>query len=164
VIVNESERATLHYMVDESALDDAASRALGIALIAWAASGADRFVATIDERVYADPQAIRRLLAVGKIEETPGPGGTVVITGGPPPGDFAQRVTDRSVLASSVSGDLTNVEDLALFAGERRRYLAADYGRTQLLQLDGAELAQLRARLHDQRLDDSVLIEVRRAE
>ncbi len=163
MIVSESQRATTQYIVEESGLDYEASRALGIALIAWAASGVERFTATIDERVYADPQAIRRLLNAGNLEETPGPGGTVVITGGPPPGDFAQRVTDRSVLTSSVSGDLTNVEDLALFAGGRRRYLAADYGRTQLLELDDTELAQLHARLREQQLDDSVLIAARRA-
>jgi hypothetical protein len=163
VTVSESQTATTQYMVDESALDYEASRALGIALIGWAASGAERFAATVDERVYADPQAIRRLLAVGKTEETPGLGGTVVITGGPPPDDFAQLVTDRSVLTSSVSGDLTNVEDLALFAGGRRRYFAADYGRTQLLQLDNAELAKLRTRLREQQLNDSALMAVPRA-
>lgn len=86
-------------------------------------------------------------------------GSPTIITGAAPPADFADLVTDRSFLGVSVSGDLTNVEDVALYIGERRHYLGADYGRTQVLLVERAEVPQLRSLLREAGQDEAVLKE-----
>jgi hypothetical protein len=145
------------WIVDESRLDYEASRDVGFLLLRWAAEGADGFVVTLDTSVYADPQQIPALLGAPASEG--GLPGAAVVRGGAPPPRFAELVTDRSLLSRSVSGDLTNVETLELSTSGRRRYLAADYGRTQLLDLVEDEVSWLRSQLSAKGHDESLLIE-----
>jgi hypothetical protein len=159
--MNEFQRSQMtRYLIDESALSFEASRELGVALLGWAADGADRFELILDEGVYADPRAVIQLFDPISVKVTRRGVETTVITGGTPPAGFADLVTNPSFLVRSVSGDLTNVEVVALYVSQRRRYLAADYGRTQILLLDQMENSQLRSRLRDAGQDETVLTQI----
>ncbi|MGA2843722.1 MAG: hypothetical protein ABSG18_27095 [Steroidobacteraceae bacterium] len=159
--MNEGKRSQMiRYIIDESVLSFEVSRELGIALLRWAADRADRFVLTLDESVYVDPLGVIRLFEPFSIEVTRHEGGSTIITGETPPASLTDLVTDRSFLNKSVSGDLTNVEDVAFYILQRRHYLAADYGRTQILFIDPIEISQLRSLLRDVGLDESVLKEL----
>ena len=110
--------------------------------------------------MYVDPLAVIHLFEPFSIEVTRREGGSTIITGETPPASLTDLATGRTFLNKSVSGDLMNVEDVALYILQRRHYLAADYGRTQILLIDSIEISQLRSRLRDVGLDDSVLNEL----
>jgi hypothetical protein len=132
------------YFVDESRLDFERAQAVGTRVLDWAVPRADAFALRLDPTIYANRAQYERIAALG--EQTISPSDRhQTIAGGKPPAQFVAVVTAQMALTRSVSSDLSCVEDIALYQRGARYYAMIDYGRTQLLDVDGEALAELRA-------------------
>ncbi len=72
--------------------------------------------------------------------------------------ELIQALTEQAAPPRAVAGDLSPVEDILLFSGERTLYALYDYGRTQVLDLDNDELTNLRQTLEQSGLDPGVIV------
>jgi hypothetical protein len=119
---------------------------------------------------YTDPNHVRRLLALGRTTRFPPvrtgllrsilglrPEGPLVVQGVPTQ-TFITELTERRAPPRAVAGDLSPAEDVELIVGDRILYASYDYGRTQVLELDAAELSDLRSALSASGLDPDAVV------
>jgi hypothetical protein len=71
---------------------------------------------------------------------------------------FVRELTSRTAPPKAVSGDVSPVEDVMIFIGERAIYASYDYGRTQVLELEDDELMNLQQTLKNAGLDPTHII------
>ena|SRR5690349_11191558 len=164
----------MRYLVDERGGDEATELALYRAVLRWAAAQAGRYVLRIQRHVYDDPTLVRRLSELGEVRlaATQNQSGIAqrfrswlskdslesLEIGGVPNENLIAVLTGHAAPPGAIAGDLSPVEDIFLFKHERELYVLYDYGRTQILDLDPVELAELRQTLRDTGLDPAVIV------
>jgi hypothetical protein len=82
----------------------------------------------------------------------------IVQVQGTPTDVFVKELTRKRPPQKAISGELCPVEDLDLFAGDRRLYSLPDYGRVQLLDLADEELESLCQTLSQAEFDPTHLV------
>jgi hypothetical protein len=157
------------YMIDQRNAEPEMCLALYRAAMAWAAPLGGRFVIRIQRGVYEDSSELERLLALGRItqissEVPPGlvgrltakifrTGSDVTQIEGTPSRRFTNELTRAAAPAKAVSGDLSPVEDVLVFQGNRALFAAYDYGRDLILDLNDEEVENLRRTLVEEGLE-----------
>jgi hypothetical protein len=143
------------FLVDDAALDDeTALRVYGL-LIGWAAERGTRYELTIQPGLSTNRELLDAILALGEVTPLPQPGGPVakwLAAGhdvearvvGSLMNRFAALMLDRRTDVIARSSELSSVEDARVYADERLIYELYDYGRTQLVSGDDAEIDALR--------------------
>lgn len=159
----------MRYLIDEHGIEPVTSLALYRTTLTWAAERGERFVLYFVPEAYDDPDVPTRLRALGTARETPSSEGSPGVLGrllgklsgrksrveveGHPDQSFVREMTEHTAPAGAVAGDVSPVEDLMVFAGDRTLYASYDYGRTQVLDMTDEELVQLRQALERSGLD-----------
>jgi len=154
---------SLRYMIDESNTTSETSLSLYRAAVTWAARRGSRFEMRVERNRYRDLEGLRRLTALGSTATAPeeqlfGKSTDPVFVTGTAGEDLARELTCVAAPANDLSGDVSPVEAVSIYLGERRTYAAFDYGSTQLLELTDDELQDLRETLKAQGLDPGYLI------
>lgn len=162
----------MRYLVDDHDLDEATALALYRTIIRWVAQRADHIEISIQRQVYDDPTAVADLLELGEITggaasqafgrslqstQRRGTSDSVRVSGAPN-ARFVSALTERAAPRRAVSGDLSPVEDIVLSRHGRVLYELYDYGRTQMLDLDDDELADLRQTLKRAALNPAAVV------
>jgi hypothetical protein len=154
---------SLRYMIDERNTTAETSLALYRTAVAWAARSGRRFEMRVERNRYPDPEEARRLTALGETTPAPDqqlfgrPSGAVFVKGVAGE-DLARELTQFPAPADDLPGDVSPVEDVSIYLGERRVYAAFDYGSTQLFELTEDELEDLRQTLTDHGLDPAYVV------
>lgn len=148
----------MRYLIDDHELEPDTSRAIYRVVLTWAAVRSERFVMGIDPSAYDEPGELSRLIALAVHPPAPVPSDprTVRIEGVPDE-HFIQILTTREAPPGAVAGDLSPCEDIELYRGTRILFACYDYGRTQMLTLEGSECQELRETFRRQSLDPTVL-------
>jgi hypothetical protein len=133
------------YLLDDSRLEPDDALALHRSVLAWAAERSDRFVLSVD-RTVTDATVLDRLSRLRESAATAQDQRAWRVEG-VVDDDVVAILIDNAAPTGAIAGDLSPVEDLSLHSAGRRLFAAADYGRTQLLELDQDERASLVERL-----------------
>lgn len=159
----------MRYLIDQRDAEQEMALALYRAALAWAARRGDRFVMDIQRGVYDDPDAVGRLRALGRVTEVSSDlprdlisrlvtklfrgGSDIIRVEGAPGAAFTDELTRTAAPAKAVSGDLSPVEDVQVFASERAIFASYGYGRDLILDLGEEEVESLRQALREAGLD-----------
>jgi hypothetical protein len=165
----------MRYLINEPDADEAALLALYRAVIAWAATHADRFVISLQRDIYDDPDTAARFSRLGEIVTAPdadspkglteqirarlrrrSPDDVQII--GTPGAEVIRALTEQAAPRRAIAGDLSPVEEILLFNGDRAVYALYDYGRTQVLDLDEHELTSLRETIGQAGFDPTIIV------
>ena len=166
------------YVVNEARLGPDQSAALYRALLGWAARHGDRFVLRLDRDAYEDADQLSRLQALGeshpvRIEGIPddavgralsaigrafGASDELLqVEGALEPGVVSELLRDPPARARG--GEISPAEDVLVVKGGRTLYGSYDYAARQMLELEDAELQELRGELEQAGLDpDSIVV------
>lgn len=165
----------MHYLINEQDAEEAIALAQYHTVLRWAAGHADRFLISLQRHIYDDPGAIVRFSRLGEVVTTPNGEASANVTqrslaklfkgaseslkiSGVPSQELILALTEQTAPPRAVAGDLSPVEDILLFSGERSLYSLYDYGRTQILDLNEHELVGLRETLRQAGLDPAVVV------
>lgn len=165
----------MRYLINEQDTDEATALARYHAVVRWAAAHADRFLISLQRHIYDDPSAVARFSGLGEVVTAPSGEAPASLAqrgqaklskgaseslniGGAPSEELIRALTEQTAPPNAIAGDLSPVEDILLFSGARTLYSLYDYGRTQMLDLDEQELADLYQTLQQAGLDPAVVV------
>jgi hypothetical protein len=151
------------YLIDQRDAEPEMSLALYRAALGWAVLRGTRFVIHIQRAVYEDPKEVARFSALGDVTKVSSDlppdlfgrfaaklfrsGSDIIQVEGIPSAALANELTRTAAPAKAVSGDLSPVEDVLIFEGDRALFASYDYGRDLILDLTDEELKTLRQTL-----------------
>ena len=166
------------YVINEARLGPDQAAALYRALLEWAGRHGDRFVLRLDPSAYDDPDQLKGLTGLGtsrpaRVEGIPddavgralsaigrafGASDELVqVEGLLGPGVLSELLRDPPPRARG--GEISPAEDVLVMKGDRTLYGSYDYAARQMLELEDAELEEVRRELERAGLEpDSIVV------
>ena len=146
-----------YWFQDHHALAPETAAAFYEISLRWAAERGTAFALTMYPRDYGRFADIERFAALGAATWTRRPDEDVVEVVGAVSDELVDTLFHSLMPMGAVTGDLCPVRDLRVLCGKRVLYRLSEYGRDQVLELDGDELAALSARLFEAGLGAELL-------
>lgn len=145
-------------LVDESRLSPEMSLNIYQMLLTWSAQRGSRFEITLQRSAYETADDYKIVRALGVARSSPKLTSDELQILGEPGSDFVQALTSKQAPPGAIAGDNSPVEDVVIFANDRRLYGSYDYGRTQLLTLTDQEAEDIRAMLRGRGVGPDLLV------
>jgi hypothetical protein len=178
----------MRYLIDDRNAELEESLKIYRVTLAWAMERGDRFIISLVPEIYDHPDIVTKISALGEEELLPIPPPTfeenlfieilksklsnltklpidiherptkLLKIQGKPSAELIRELTTQTAPNKAIAGDLSPVEDINIFLGDRYLYILQDYGKTQVLDLNAEELTSLKQTLIKANLDPDYLV------
>ena len=145
----------MRFIIRDLTNDEETWRRIYQTLVDCAHSRATHFELRIERQMYATADEIQELLNCGQVQSPDS--ATGVIVRGQPTEQLCALLKQRLPPAKAIAGDLAPCDRITYYRNDRVLYIVYEYGREQVLDLQPAEVIDLRDLLQSSGLDPRCL-------